>query len=30
MYENPSFDEKGVSGSFSSGPSLTLSYGIIY
>lgn len=30
MYENPPFDDKGVSGSFSSGPYLTLTYGIIY
>ncbi len=30
MYENPPFDNMGVSGSFSSGPFLTLSYGIVY
>lgn len=30
VYANPPFDHRGVSGSFSSGPFLTLSYGIIY
>jgi len=30
MYENPPFDNMGVSGNFSSGPYLTLTYGIIY
>lgn len=30
MYANPPFDHRGVSGSFSSGPYLTQSYGIIY